>query len=85
MEPTGRQMIDSRVSSTAVRIDVRMPNEDGALVSVMLRTASEADEELVLVPGLLHHCEIICINGPSYQLRNRLAAIERDPGKCSLT
>ncbi|MFI0369951.1 ATP-binding protein [Actinomadura sp. 1N219] len=25
---------------------------------------------------LLHHCEVIAINGPSYRLRNRLAAVE---------
>lgn len=26
---------------------------------------------------LLHHCEVVSINGPSYRLKN-LAAIERD-------
>ena len=25
---------------------------------------------------LLHHCEVIAINGPSYRLKNRLAAVE---------
>jgi hypothetical protein len=27
---------------------------------------------------LLHHCEVISINGPSYRLKDRLKAIERD-------
>nr|WP_240512668.1 ATP-binding protein [Streptomyces griseoruber] len=27
---------------------------------------------------LLHHCDVISINGPSYQLKNRLTAIDRD-------
>ncbi|MGI5350233.1 ATP-binding protein [Streptomyces sp. CA-250714] len=27
---------------------------------------------------LLHHCEVISINGPSYRLKNRLKAIERE-------
>lgn len=31
-----------------------------------------------ILDRLLHHCEVISINGPSYRLKNRLAAIERD-------
>ncbi|MFI6744104.1 hypothetical protein ACIBI9_65545 [Nonomuraea sp. NPDC050451] len=27
---------------------------------------------------LLHHCEVIAINGPSYRLKNRLAAVEAE-------
>ncbi|WUN65670.1 ATP-binding protein [Streptomyces sp. NBC_00304] len=27
---------------------------------------------------LLHHCDVISTNGPSYRLKNRLTAIERD-------
>ncbi|MFJ4126317.1 hypothetical protein ACIP3U_33970 [[Kitasatospora] papulosa] len=26
----------------------------------------------------LHHCDVISINSPSYRLKSRLAAIERD-------
>nr|WP_248843336.1 hypothetical protein [Streptomyces virginiae] len=26
----------------------------------------------------MHHCDVISINSPSYRLKNRLAAIERD-------
>ncbi len=31
-----------------------------------------------ILDRLLHHCDVISINGPSYRLKNRLAAIERD-------
>lgn len=29
-----------------------------------------------ILDRLLHHCDIVAINGPSYRLKNRLAAIE---------
>jgi DNA replication protein DnaC len=29
-----------------------------------------------ILDRLLHHCEVIAINGPSYRLKNRLAVIE---------
>ena len=28
-----------------------------------------------ILDRLLHHCEVIAINGPSYRLKNRLAAV----------
>lgn len=31
-----------------------------------------------ILDRLLHHCDVISINGPSYRLKNRLAAVERD-------
>ncbi|WP_225828078.1 ATP-binding protein [Streptomyces naphthomycinicus] len=31
-----------------------------------------------ILDRLLHHCEVISINGPSYRLKNRLKAIERE-------
>lgn len=31
-----------------------------------------------ILDRLLHHCEVIAINGPSYRLKNRLQAIERE-------
>ena len=37
----------------------------------------EADQ-LDVESRLLHHYDVISINGPSYRLKNRLAAIERD-------
>ncbi|MFF2012890.1 ATP-binding protein [Streptomyces sp. NPDC058195] len=32
----------------------------------------------VILDRLLHHLDVISINGPSYRLKNRLAAIERE-------
>ncbi|MEV0230904.1 IS21-like element helper ATPase IstB [Nonomuraea sp. NPDC050786] len=39
-----------------------------------------ADEVLAtaILDRLLHHCDVISINGPSYRLKNRLKNIERD-------
>lgn len=31
-----------------------------------------------ILDRLLHHCDVVSINGPSYRLKNRLAAIERE-------
>ncbi|MFF2519756.1 ATP-binding protein [Streptomyces sp. NPDC058086] len=31
-----------------------------------------------ILDRLLHHCDVIAINGPGYRLKNRLAAIERE-------
>jgi DNA replication protein DnaC len=31
-----------------------------------------------ILDRLLHHCEVVAINGPSYRLKNRLKAIERE-------
>lgn len=31
-----------------------------------------------ILDRLLHHCEVISVNGPSYRLKNRLKAIERE-------
>jgi DNA replication protein DnaC len=33
-----------------------------------------------ILDRLLHHCDVISINGPSYRLKNRLAAIEETSG-----
>ncbi|GAA3380732.1 hypothetical protein GCM10020367_69190 [Streptomyces sannanensis] len=41
------------------------------------RVASPAPPQTGL-DRLLHHCDVISINGPSYRLKNRLKAIERD-------
>ena len=35
-----------------------------------------ARRESDILDRLLHHCEAISINGPSYRLKNRLAALE---------
>jgi DNA replication protein DnaC len=31
---------------------------------------------LAILDRLLHHCDVVPINGPSYRLKNRLTAIE---------
>jgi DNA replication protein DnaC len=31
-----------------------------------------------ILDRLLHHCEVISINGPSHRLKNRLKAIEQE-------
>nr|WP_305123107.1 ATP-binding protein [Streptomyces sp. DvalAA-43] len=33
---------------------------------------------MAVLDRLLHHCEVVSINGPSHRLKNPLAAIERD-------
>nr|WP_277752744.1 ATP-binding protein [Streptomyces sp. L2] len=40
---------------------------------VLVNRASTA-----ILDRLLHHCEVISINGPSYRLKRRLKAIERE-------
>ncbi|MBT2511311.1 IS21-like element helper ATPase IstB [Streptomyces sp. ISL-98] len=59
--------------------------EKGSIILTSNKTFSEwgqvfGDEVLAtaILERLLHHCDVIAINGPSYRLKNRLAAIERD-------
>ncbi|MFB8201496.1 IS21-like element helper ATPase IstB [Kitasatospora purpeofusca] len=59
--------------------------EKGSIILISNKTFSEwgqvfGDEVLAtaILDRLLHHCDVISINGPSYRLKNRLAAIERD-------
>lgn len=58
-------------AATLVREQVPAPDEWGQVFGdEVLATA--------ILDRLLHHCDVISINGPSYRLKNRLAAIERD-------
>lgn len=57
--------------------------EKGAILLTSNKAFSEwgqvfGDEVLAtaILDRLLHHCEVIAINGPSYRLKNRLAIIE---------
>jgi DNA replication protein DnaC len=57
--------------------------EKGSIILTSNKTFSEwgqvfGDEVLAtaILDRLLHHCEVIAINGPSYRLKNRLQAIE---------
>ncbi|WP_333778321.1 IS21-like element helper ATPase IstB [Streptomyces sp. IBSBF 3136] len=59
--------------------------EKGSIILTSNKTFSEwgqvfGDDILAtaILDRLLHHCDVIFINGPSYRLKNRLAAIERD-------
>nr|WP_203587861.1 IS21-like element helper ATPase IstB [Actinospica acidiphila] len=59
--------------------------EKGSIILTSNKTFSEwgqvfGDEVLAtaILDRLLHHCEVIFINGPSYRLKNRLQAIERE-------
>jgi DNA replication protein DnaC len=58
-------------AATLVREQVPAPDEWGQVFGdEVLATA--------ILDRLLHHCEVISINGPSYRLKNRLKAIERE-------
>ncbi|MFI6567657.1 IS21-like element helper ATPase IstB [Streptomyces sp. NPDC050534] len=59
--------------------------EKGSIILTSNKTFSEwgqvfGDEVLAtaILDRLLHHCEVVPINGNSYRLKNRLQAIERD-------
>jgi DNA replication protein DnaC len=59
--------------------------EKGSIILTSNKTFGEwgqvfGDEVLAtaILDRLLHHCEVVSINGNSYRLRNRLQAIERD-------
>jgi hypothetical protein len=60
------------------------PAEKGSIILTSNRTFSEwgqvfGDEVLAtaILDRLLHHCDVISINGPSYRLKNRLQASGR--------
>lgn len=58
-------------AATRVREQVPAPDEWGQVFGdEVLATA--------ILDRLLHHCDVISINGNSYRLKNRLAAIARD-------
>ncbi|WP_331773008.1 IS21-like element helper ATPase IstB (plasmid) [Embleya sp. NBC_00888] len=59
--------------------------EKGSIILTSNKTFSEwgqvfGDEVLAtaILDRLLHHCDVVAINGPSYRLKNRLKAIERE-------
>lgn len=58
--------------------------EKGSIILTSNKTFSEwgqvfGDEVLAtaILDRLLHHCDVIAINGPSYRLKNRLAALDQ--------
>lgn len=59
--------------------------EKGSIILTSNKTFGEwgqvfGDEVLAtaILDRLLHHCEVVSINGNSYRLKNRLQAIERN-------
>ncbi|MFD3536415.1 IS21-like element helper ATPase IstB [Streptomyces sp. NPDC058664] len=59
--------------------------EKGSIILTSNKTFSEWGQVFggevlatAILDRLLHHCDVVSINGPSYRLKNRLAAIERD-------
>ncbi|MCL6737492.1 ATP-binding protein [Streptomyces neyagawaensis] len=59
--------------------------EKGSIILTSNKTFGEwgqvfGDEVLAtaILDRLMHHCEVVSINGNSYRLKNRLQAIERD-------
>jgi DNA replication protein DnaC len=55
--------------------------EKGSIILTSNKTFSEWGQvfgDEVLATAILDHCEVISINGPSYRLKNRLKAIERE-------
>ncbi len=59
--------------------------EKGSIILTSNKTFSEwgqvfGEEVLAtaILDRLLHHCDVVPINGPSYRLKNRLKAIERE-------
>lgn len=62
--------------------------EKGSIILTSNKTFGEwgsvfGDEVLAtaILDRLLHHCDVISINGPSYRLKNRLAALEAEATK----
>jgi hypothetical protein len=60
-------------------------HEKGSIILTSNKTFSEwgqvfgGDVLATAIPDrLLHHCDVISVNGPSCRLKNRLAAVERD-------
>ncbi|MQA88444.1 MAG: AAA family ATPase [Streptosporangiales bacterium] len=57
--------------------------EKGSIVLTSNKAFSEwgqvfGDKVLAILDRLLHHCEVIAINGPSYRLKNRIAAVKTE-------
>lgn len=59
-------------------------SEKGSIILTSNKTFSEWGQVLgdvlatAILDRLLHHCDVISIDGPSCRLKNRLMAIERD-------
>lgn len=84
VDEVGYQPLE-RAEATLVFQVISKRYEKDSIILTSNKTFSEwgqvfGDEVLAtaILDRLLHHCDVISINGPSYRLKNRLAAIERD-------
>ncbi|MFF9206283.1 IS21-like element helper ATPase IstB [Streptomyces sp. NPDC014986] len=84
VDEVGYQPLE-RVEANLVFQVVSKRYEKGSIILTSNKTFGEwgqvfGDEVLAtaILDRLLHHCEVVPINGNSYRLKNRLQAIERD-------
>lgn len=79
--PTQHLPLDRKAANLVFQL-VSQRYEKGSILLTSNKTFGEwgdvfADDVLAtaILDRLLHHCDVIPINGPSYRLRNRLTAI----------
>ncbi|MET7620542.1 IS21-like element helper ATPase IstB [Streptomyces sp. NPDC005408] len=84
VDEVGYQPLDRTEANLVFQV-ISKRYEKGSIILTSNKTFSEwgqvfGDEVLAtaILDRLLHHCEVISINGPSYRLKNRLKAIERE-------
>ncbi|MCX5182942.1 ATP-binding protein [Streptomyces sp. NBC_00268] len=84
VDEVGYQLLERAEANLVFQV-ISKRYEKGSIILTSNKTFSEwgqvfGDEVLAtaILDRLLHHCDVISINGPSYRLKNRLAAIERD-------
>jgi hypothetical protein len=75
MAPT-LQGRDWPLTSGIDRLEDNCPGRDSAGHTPF--KAIRVEIAAAILDRLLHHCDVISINGPSYRLRNRLAALEAE-------
>ncbi|MFF8619068.1 ATP-binding protein, partial [Streptomyces sp. NPDC015350] len=82
--PTQHQPLERAEANLVFQV-ISKRYEKGSVILTSNKTFSEwgqvfGDEVLAtaILDRLLHHCEVVSINGNSYRLKNRLQAIERD-------
>src|SRR2546421_386050 len=84
MDEIGYQPLDRAEANLVFQV-ISKRYEKGSIILTSNKSFGEwgkvfGDEVLAtaILDRLLHHCDVISINGPSYRLKNRLTAIEGD-------
>jgi DNA replication protein DnaC len=84
IDEVGYEILERGEANLAFQV-ISKRYEKGSIILTSNKAFSEwgqvfADEVLAtaILDRLLHHCDVISINGPSYRLKNRLNNIERD-------